>query len=129
VDNLPAEIVRQARDLLAKAELVNSEGWQRFIYGYFKNCYSKDGVDRDVSKCLVVTGSGMNPEHHLGYMTVKEYFPDATPRLDLIESKGDYGTKPCTKCGTRLQYEAKVDRLAEAITRKVSCPEGGEHSA
>jgi hypothetical protein len=150
---MPTEIVRQARELLAKAELVNSEDWQRHVYGYFRGTYSPDGVDRNVSHSLIIghkwyvdKGSQYDslnrsdevlaaddprviPEHHMGYLLIKEYFPDAKPRLDLIaDASGGYGQRPCAKCGTALQYEAKVDRFAEAITCKLSCPEGGEHA-
>lgn len=149
---LPTEIVRQARDLLAKAELVNSEDWQRHVYGYFRGSYSPDGNRGSAGDLLIVghkwyvdKGSQYNslnksdevltaddprviPEHHAAYLLIKEYFPDATPRLDLIaDASGGYGQRPCAKCGKGIQYEAKVDRFAEAITCKLSCPEGGEH--
>lgn len=150
-DSLPPEIVRQARELLAKAELVNSELWQRYVYGYFRGSYSPDGERGNAENLLIVghkwyvdKGSEYNslnksdevlkaddprvvPEHHAAYLLIKEYFPDATPRLDLIATSGGYGTRPCAKCGTALQYEARVDAFAEAITAKLTCPKGGNH--
>ena len=53
----------------------------------------------------------MAPEQHLGYLTVKQYFPDHEPDLDLIAGKGTlYGSKPCIYCGKSVQYEARWDR-------------------
>lgn len=148
---LPTEIVRQARRLMAEAKLTRSELWERSVYGYFRNCYSPDGIERRADRALIIGQaeykdngsrySSLNrgdivqaddpriiPEHHLGFLTVREYFPDATPRLDLIaDASGGYGQRKCTKCGTALQYEARVDAFAEPITARKECPAGGEH--
>lgn len=121
---VPDEIRRQARELLETTPLVRSERWERNVYGYFRNSYSPDGENRNVQHTL----RQGPPEHHLGFLCVREYFPDAEPRLDLIaDAGGGYGTQPCLKCGKRLQYEAKVDGFAEAITCYMACPEGGGH--
>jgi hypothetical protein len=127
---LPAGIRKDAQKLLDNAKLIRSELWERHVYGYYRNCYSPDGTERRVENLLILKGDEPEavPEHHAAYLLVKSYFPDAEPRLDLIaDASGGYGSRPCTKCGTALQYEAKVDRFAEAITCKVACPKGGEH--
>lgn len=123
--SMPAGIRKDAQKKLDEAQLVCSELWLRYVYGYFRNCYSPDGTDRNVQ---VMIDAGP-PEHHLGYLMVKRYFPDAEPRLDLIaDSSGGYGARKCAKCGTKLQYEASVDAFAEAITARLDCPSGGQHS-
>jgi hypothetical protein len=129
-ESLPPSIRKQAQDLLSNAKMVRSEDWERHVYGYFHNCYSPDGERRNAGELLILKGDEPEalPERHAAYLLVKEYFPEATPRLDLIaDASGGYGQTPCTKCGTALQYEAKVDRFAEAITCKLTCPKGGEH--
>lgn len=150
---LPTEIVRQARRLLSTAQLIRSELWERQIYSYFKNCYSPDGIERRADRLLIVgmpwyvdkgsrysslnksdeklsaTDPRVTPEHHAAFLLVKSYFPEAEPRLDLIQdASGGYGQKACTKCGQALQYEAKVDAFAEAITARLDCPNGGRHT-
>lgn len=82
----------------------------------------------------------IDPARHLAVLTVREYFPDHEPRLDLIADPGHgYGASPCTKCGEKVQYEAKFDKLAKVTTRmdgrgmthwtyETDCPEGGDHT-
>lgn len=73
------------------------------------------------------------PERHLGYLTVKEYFPEHAPRLDLIADPGrGYGSYPCAKCGQRVQYEAREDALCVISggygwKADPVCPKGGAH--
>lgn len=133
--DFPAAVMAEVRALFASAQLVCSEKWVRHVYGYFRNCYSPNGVDRSV---VDVTRSGP-PEHHLAVLTIREYFPDHQPRLDLIANPGNgYGAWPCTKCGQRVQYEARYDAHAAVNTRQdgtgmthwsygVDCPNGGQH--
>jgi hypothetical protein len=74
-------------------------------------------------------------EHHLGYLCVRSYFPEHTPRLDLIADPGQgYGSYPCVKCGKPVQYEARVNGFAEAepsarngLNYVTDCPSGGKH--
>jgi hypothetical protein len=116
--------------LYADSALVHSELWVRTVYGYFRNCYAPESGSRNVADCIIIKADDDEPppERHLGYLMVKEYFPDAEPRLDLIaDSSGGYGSQPCAKCGVTLQYEARVDAFAEAITAKRDCPKGGVH--
>lgn len=96
------------RRLFAEQELVCSEAWMGQVYGYFKNCYFPAGVV-NVSDGFERSGE---PEHHGGYLTVRKYFPDHEPRVDLIESGGGYGSWECRVCGQRVQYEARIDGFA-----------------
>ena len=128
-DDVPEHIKARVQALFDQAELRCSELWQQHVYGYFKNCYSRDGVDRSVASAKIYRNPLVTPPavQHLAYLAVKEYFPDADPRLDLIESHGFYGTKLCLGCGIRLQYEASVDCFAEAINCNTKCPNGTDH--
>lgn len=51
-------------------------------------------------------------ERHAGYLTVRHFFPEHTPRLDLIADPGVKGNAPCLKCGRQVQYSPRLDRLA-----------------
>lgn len=67
------------------------------------------------------------PGHHLGYLAVKKYYPDHQPRLELIaHPEGLYGTRECSKCHERVQYEACWDKWA-VFGKGPDCPQGGGH--
>jgi hypothetical protein len=178
----PESAVRSAQRIMDAAELTCSEAWVRSVYGYFRNSYSPDGEDRNVSRAISASGyhcacgeqsyskgivqlhvnwalthmlrlrsrytrkvsdfpAGPHhlvtpefpPEHHLGYLCVKSYFPDHAARLDLIADPGQgYGSYPCVKCGTAVQYEAREDAYAEVLPGmrwrvSTECPAGGTH--
>jgi hypothetical protein len=119
-EHAPADVRAQAQGMLDRAQLKCSEAWLRNVYGYFRNSYSPDDGNRA-------------PEHHLGYLHVREYFPDHRPRLDLIQNpaKG-YGAWPCIKCGERVQYKARKDAWCKVTsgakwTYDDRCPKGGLH--
>jgi hypothetical protein len=161
-DNLyPDYLVAAARRLMERAELVYSSMWVRNVYGYFRNCYSPDGKNRNAGDCVIFKphcllcgraphpgqpGDGGHnsvpalrpPAHrHLAVMLIREYFPGHQPRTKLIENPGTgYGGHDCTRCGKRVQYEARMDALCEIITpggpggrwRYIAdCPRGGRH--
>jgi hypothetical protein len=48
----PASIKRQAQRIMDDAELICSEAWVRSVYGYFRDSYSPDGTDRNVSNAI-----------------------------------------------------------------------------
>lgn len=124
--DVPDSLKRQVQALFDKAELVCSERWQRSVYAYFHNSYSPDGENRNVGDA-VIDDEEHPPEHHLGYLHVKSWFPDHEPRLDLIaDGKGWWGTRECVKCGARCQYEAKVDAWV-IFQRGQKCEAGGVH--
>lgn len=164
-NDVPAGVKAQAQKIMADAKLVCSEAWVRHVYSYFRNSYSPDGVNRNVSasisanKCVCRCGDEFLGErslsrhlethnrshypvttplppatHHLGYLCVREYFPDHEPREDLIADPGNgYGNHPCAKCGLHVQYESRKDALCVVIsgpsrwTYNAECPEGGNH--
>ncbi len=125
-------LVERVRKLYADATLVMTEDWVISVYGYFRNCYAPEDGSRNVSDAVFLKPGDepLPPERHRGYLCVRDYSPDAEPRLDLIESGGFWGKKSCAKCGRGLQYDAGVDDWidAEAVRHRVQeCPEGGKH--
>lgn len=115
--NVPAVVRLQAQSLITSQTLVCSEAWVGEVYGYFKNCYFPSGIV-DAGGTIDKTGT---PEQHGAYLTVRKYFPDHTPRLDLIESGGSYGTWVCQTCGQRVQYEARIDGFSVYGERTAAC--------
>ncbi|MGD6750386.1 hypothetical protein [Streptomyces sp. BH105] len=100
---------------------------------------SDDHAGRVVADVVDVP-SPMDPQRHAAVATIRKYFPEHEPRLDLIEdpSKG-YGSWPCTKCGERVQYEARYDKHTVVSTRLsgsgitqwsygLECTDGGPHT-
>lgn len=81
---VPEDIKTRCRKLLAEMPGTYTDAWEREVYTYFAHCYSPDGVERNVSKCVIDLTDALNPEHHLAYLHVRGFFPGAKPRLDLI---------------------------------------------
>src|SRR6185437_11957576 len=50
---LPESLVKRAEVIMAEADLTCSEAWVRSVYGYFRNSYSPDGTDRNVSNAFI----------------------------------------------------------------------------
>lgn len=130
---LPESARRRAQKMLDDADLVCSEMWVRNVYGYFRHMYvpvdgSRKATDLiDVTRVPADEREHFTPERHAAVATVREYFPDHEPRVDLIkDSSYCYGAYACTKCGTSVQYEPKFDALAE-FGRGPDCPKGGQH--
>lgn len=75
--DVPTAIRQRVEALYAKAQLVRSEWWEREVYGYFRNCYSPDGVDRNVQHLLIVGMSEPYYREHpkvlSGEVTLSEY--------------------------------------------------------
>jgi hypothetical protein len=109
---VPAAVKGRARRLLAEHPPQCTEEWLRSVYGYFRGCYSPDGEDRNVSRCLIVKpnpdGDGyvLGPfgrdghldelppaDRHLAVMQVRRFFPDHEPREDLIANPPPWGSK------------------------------------
>lgn len=96
-------------------------------------------VDR-VEADMRIVPEPMDPERHAAVACVRRYFPDHEIRHDLILDAGKgYGSYPCTKCGEKVQYEAKFDKLTKITTRVggtgmthwtygTECTDGGEHT-
>jgi len=51
--DVPAHLKARARQIMDSAVLVPSEAWIQNVYGYFKNSYSPDGADRNVSHAIM----------------------------------------------------------------------------
>lgn len=95
-----------------------------------------DRVEAD----MVIAPEPMDPERHAAVAFIRTYFPDHTPRLDLILDPGKgYGLYLCTKCGERVRYEAKFDKMTKGDTQvdgagvkhwtyENGCPQGGDHT-
>lgn len=138
-----AEVKAQAARIIAESAKAVADSappsalWVAMVYGYFRNCYSPDGINRNASDCLIwkpkadatVCPTWAKPQHHLAFLTIRQYFPNATPDLDLIKDAGKgYGSYPCTKCGQAVQYEARLDALAVFGQNTADCPQGGQHA-
>ncbi|HTE63091.1 MAG TPA: hypothetical protein VK631_22235 [Solirubrobacteraceae bacterium] len=83
----PEHVKAQIRGLFERADIRCTEEWLREVYAYFRRCYSPDGVDRNVSICVIdysPNGPTRDPNHHLAVMLVRTWFPDHEPRMDLI---------------------------------------------
>lgn len=127
--SLPATIRGQARRIRETTELVCSERWLRHTYGYFRNCYAPEDLDRNVSNAIIPKAGEEipPPERHLAVLCVRAHFPEHEPRLDLIADPGrGYGSWACTKCDQPVQYEARWDKLVVYPTG-LECPKGGDH--
>lgn len=161
--DVPGSMQAQANKIMDGAQLVYSERWVRYVYGYFRHMYTPGDGSRNASDAISTSqlhcvcgaltynskglsyhlekeGDGHHQvfplppaERHLGYLTVHDYFPEHTPRLDLIEDPGKgYGAYLCAKCGQRVQYEARKDALCvvksgSRRTYDPVCPKGGAH--
>lgn len=123
VDDTTKRLVQQLLDF---STIRDSEDWQAHVYGYFNHCYSPDGIDRNVTRCIVDRSDGLPAERHLGFLLIKTWFPNAVPRADLIESGGQYGTEKCVHCGERIQYEAKYDGWTVFGQSGLGCPTAPE---
>lgn len=133
-------IKRRVRKIFDEAELILSEAWIREVYGYFRHMYAPENGSRNAADAVSDRTGKTDPARHLAVLCVQEYFPDHTPRLDLIEDPGKgYGSWPCTKCGAKVQYEARFDAHTVVTTRTVpgegtqwtygvECPMGGGHT-
>lgn len=81
---LDKELKQRAQKLLDDSTILLTEEYIFSVYKYFKHCYSPDGVDRNVSNCIIDKTNSLLPEYHLGYLMIKKYFPNEKPRLDLF---------------------------------------------
>ena len=63
------------------------QDWIHQVLGYFKNCYSPDGVTRDASKCVIISGNpfeiGVN--RHLGVMFIRQFYPEYKPTKRILK--------------------------------------------
>jgi hypothetical protein len=115
-DWVPQHIRERAAKIIANATLIESEGWLRHVYGYFRSMYLPESGERNVSTLLSAKRDELPDERHAAVAAVREYFPDHAPRADLIADSYTgrklYGSYPCVHCAEAVQYEARVDGLA-----------------
>ena len=77
----------RARDILEKyvpppLQSPTIQDWIHQVLGYFRNCYSPDGVDRNCSHCIITQSDNAERppiDHHLGVMLVRQFYPHFTP--------------------------------------------------
>lgn len=88
----PVEVKDIAKNLLAQNPGRITKTWIKSVYRYFRHCYSKDGINRNVSDCVtfgkfwdnVELEKDMPAENHLGYLFVKKFDQNHTPQTDLF---------------------------------------------
>lgn len=124
---VPENVKAQARTMLANATLVASEAWLNQVYAYFHNCYAPESGSRDVSESVSDPTNALPATRHLGYLHVREYFPDHEPRTDLILGADGYGARPCVRCSQSVQYEASIDGWAP-FNGPALCTDGQPHA-
>ncbi len=88
---VPQDVKERCRKLLADNPGNFTDAWERECYAYWRNCYSPDGIDRNVSNLVISRDGSLPPERHAAFLHVKSFFPEANPRLDLIQNPPAYG--------------------------------------
>ncbi len=66
--------------------------WRNECLGYFSNCYSKDGITRNVNDGLdIIKGNPFELkiiDRHLGVMMIRQYYPEYQPTYeDFVNAK------------------------------------------
>lgn len=61
--------------------------WIKQHYSYFKNSYSKNGINRNVNDAIINEKDELPNNHHLAFLAVRKFYPNHKPRKDLIKSK------------------------------------------
>lgn len=90
--DVPENLKEKIKKLLEDNPVEFTEDWEHSCYNYFRNCYSPDGINRNVSNCIIDKTNNKPPKHHLAYLHIKSYFPDYEPNLFLIHNNGDKGS-------------------------------------
>lgn len=121
---MPERIRQGARVLIEEQTLTYSETWIDYIYAFYRRCYYPGGVIDPTEADWHESGE---PEHYGGYLHVAEFFPDHTPRLDLIARGHGYIKRRCARCGHDLTYQPHADAWGLAKSRSGQCPAGGVH--
>ena len=93
-DWYPLQVKHAARQCINKHKgNTQDETWIASVYNYFRKCYSPDGINRNVSDCIITTEfSKYPPEWHLAYLFIKQFDSEHAPRLDLIANDPGYGS-------------------------------------
>jgi hypothetical protein len=80
---IPQEVKSIAKQYLNKYPGIITEDWIKEVYKYFRYCYSKDGINRSVSDCII-DKENKEPKKHLGYLFIKEFDNNHNVRTDLL---------------------------------------------
>ena len=97
------------------------QDWIHQVLGYFRNCYSPDGVDRNVSNCKITNGNPfeIGIMRHLGVLHILKYYPEYEPKgTDFLmsywgskEKKESYKSDPVKDdyiAGTKYKFDGKT---------------------
>jgi hypothetical protein len=90
--DVPEEIKEKVRTLLNENKDTLTEEWEHSCYNYFRNCYSPDGIDRNVTNCLSDKTNSLPSHNHLAYLHIKSFFPNYEPNEFLIVNNGNNGS-------------------------------------
>jgi hypothetical protein len=127
-------IKTQALRIMTDAPLADSDLWERYVYGYYRNMYLPEDGSLRADDLIRDSEHSLPAERHAAVASIRQYFPGHQPRLDLITDPGTgYGSWPCSKCGLRVQYEAREDALCvvrntgPGWVRDPVCDHGGPH--
>jgi len=63
-EDIPESVREHARRIMSEANLVCSVAWVKSVYGYFRNSYSLDGADRNVSHAVIFRPGCRHVERH-----------------------------------------------------------------
>lgn len=90
-NEVPEDIKTEVNALLDANKGGYTDEWEHSVYNYFRHCYSHDGINRSASDCKIDPTNSEPADHHLAFMLIKSFFPDAKPNMDLIHNNGDKG--------------------------------------
>ena len=89
---IPEQVKHTARMTLNSHKGKLTDSWIHSVYNYFRHCYSKDGIDRNASNCIVDHTDSLPAENHLAYLFIKSFFPEVLPDNELIHNNGNLGS-------------------------------------
>jgi len=97
---MPSKVQIKAKWILKRWNAgAPDEAWLATVYNYFRHCYSKDGNNRNVNDCVTYgkfwdnaeQEENEDPTHHLGYLFVKQFYPDHKPDMGRIKNNDSRG--------------------------------------
>lgn len=100
------QIIRNWVPLPLAAPMI--QDWIHHVLGYFRHCYSPDGLDRSCSRCLIykATDTQVPPvDHHLGVMFIRQFYPHFVPCEEHFQNA--YWGKP-----NKQKEESRCNALA-----------------
>ena len=65
------------------------QDWIHQVLGYFENCYSPDGINRNAGNCKITHGNPfeIGIMRHLGVLFILQYYPEYEPKgLDFMNA-------------------------------------------